>query len=66
MDDRILNVNGKTTHCYEKPSIVSEDLPSQLSIGQCSLDPDVHGCSLTTNYAANPSWETGFPGFCHF
>ncbi|MDP7423320.1 MAG: hypothetical protein QGH40_15725 [bacterium] len=51
---------------YEKPSMITEILPPQLSVGQCSLDPDIYACSLTTNYADNSAWETGFPGFCHF
>lgn len=44
---------------YDKPEISSHDLPPELSIGECGLDPTIFRCATTTLYEQNPQW---FPG----
>jgi len=49
---------------YEKPLMVTNSLPPQLSIGMCNLDNISQPCPLTTDYALNPNyilWVYCFP-----
>lgn len=54
----------KKKRAYNKPLIASYDLPPQLSVGICNLDPGIWyppgACQTTTGYEQAPGY---FPPF---